>query len=1640
MTWDLQNEIEPPADSRPLTADQLLPDQVQTLRAAQQALWNIVQQNQRALESPDIQGRAPFARPDADRSPRVLLIDGGRGTGKSSLMLTLLDRLSAHRPTASRSAKERMKRDNDAFKQDNGAFKPDEHSAKRAADRERAVYHPDVAAHVLCMPPLDFDPMPPCVPIVAWLLESLRGLVDLVHADQREGCISLDSLSQAARQRGDLRRDWAELIDAAVAAWENGPDSGQTFAERTDADRRRLETLTGFNAKLNSVLDKLFGALETSKEARIGKGGVVLIAIDDADMQVRRSPELLHALRLVYHPRLVFILTANWNLMEEALDAYYAGQLLRLASTSDMAMLDAWTKRVGLAANLNPRNDISQQLLTKTIPSMHRFRQPELGVKEILSLVTKSFPIGSEVYAQILAKTSEHAIQWKTSYRLCLQEIQALSTVLARPTEVDHDASQGGAAWSTALLLTKLGTFAPWQLDLRRPPGPAELLRSVVAPPGGGFAFAPQTSLVVDSPVAAVRVVTSYRVIETPSGNEVENHKVAWFQVLAELTPPDVTERVLAEATKIPESGRGIVGPVVTHKRAGATYPWPELSPPNGQVAIAVERAFDVGHPAESELSRELRLVYHWLSLNTEGRESSFGDSEVSIQAQTSAAIERLRDDDKPHLVALMHPMFGLSAGARQFLWETVRRRTDWDSAITEGAKVALRLLKTLPNDAFAYVFPNDRPRTLHEPWLSVHLRTHHGTGGWAAARFDAPGMGLGTAILKGHLMLGRSDQSIGLATYFTNGPTNGSFYDNPVAWPMPEVAVAIEELAAGLGDEAQTSFWAPFNDSTQLPESRRFEVFFQHLMRYAWTAAGRMPVVSATTDGSKVVYKGDCWGIELTWAADTPVGGAHHRWRVRDAGGRYLQFADPVHERVAAAMLGIAADISSSDDRPTVLPVQREHNTDGTYPLGCPDFRTYAHLERCRCAASRLAPSPAQAEAGLASTAELMVAIQWVSTVTAIAKMRHNNFFDGHPPAGNDIATLISQTNELWRHGREADEQVEAVYFWMLEVQRRYGPALHAPAAREWATKFGSPLNATPQRGFPLGSKPALQIARMQAARNLQEGKPTDAAATLASAIAAGWPNLPAYDEVLTAASHELADLYSLMAFDGEAASYYATVLDVSALRENAAIGHIQTHIIRSPTPAKRLSDLAADAPEVMRILDSLRRAGARLGSSRPSPTPTGDADRHAILHGFFSCLAAVLRARPLLGLEWAEVEVIKSAIHAQQSSARLAARDAYSTFVAAYIGALIDTGSTTEDLFAHYLVEASADETLNPAMSADILAGEALEFIALSRLHSQRGMQDEAKRCTTHAMARCGIGEGEPQLPVHSPSTSLWSNVGDLRRLIASHRRWLAACGIRYTQITQQRAPPTDGGNDVVHLRSLRQVVAGAGIPAHPLLIAISLSALTGLNGQFERPTGTSVEYDIQELYDTQLLGSSTSARGEGHPASILAMEMWLRVVELRLNRDKGSDCTASQLDCTVKHLGPTSEYTLRAAQSSFAPYLDMADSADTRNDSLLQTLSALGSDVVNRRVKRLRDSATRHLDFAAKEATQRPLFRNAQDVVDWWVQSREINASEGQIAEHIVPTEHGMEATLVAPDTQTPDDTTGPPNPNTEPPTEE
>jgi Cdc6-like AAA superfamily ATPase len=90
-----------PMDTRPLAPDRLLEDDKRVLLEIAQTLAAIVKDNDdnprdsnnernSKNDTRTVPPRPPWATIDIHRTPRVLLIDGARGTGKTSLMLTLV--------------------------------------------------------------------------------------------------------------------------------------------------------------------------------------------------------------------------------------------------------------------------------------------------------------------------------------------------------------------------------------------------------------------------------------------------------------------------------------------------------------------------------------------------------------------------------------------------------------------------------------------------------------------------------------------------------------------------------------------------------------------------------------------------------------------------------------------------------------------------------------------------------------------------------------------------------------------------------------------------------------------------------------------------------------------------------------------------------------------------------------------------------------------------------------------------------------------------------------------------------------------------------------------------------------------------------------------------------------------------------------------------------------------------------------------------------------------------------------------------------------------------------------------------------------------------------------------------------------
>jgi hypothetical protein len=226
-----------PMDTRPLAPERLLADDKRVLLNIAQTLAAIVKDSDDSERNPNNDTRTapsqpPWAKTDIHRTPRVLLIDGARGTGKTSLMLTLV-----------RACNEG----------NNNDYYDDERN-------DSAWAAPIHLAAVRAIQPLDFDPMPPGLPLLAWFVQSFRPLVKWASgscgtADRR----GLGEVERRTTSGQTLEDKWQRLHDDAAVAWQE--PTGQSPYEGGEAQLKRIRKWSEFAEDWHRFIDSLITTL-----------------------------------------------------------------------------------------------------------------------------------------------------------------------------------------------------------------------------------------------------------------------------------------------------------------------------------------------------------------------------------------------------------------------------------------------------------------------------------------------------------------------------------------------------------------------------------------------------------------------------------------------------------------------------------------------------------------------------------------------------------------------------------------------------------------------------------------------------------------------------------------------------------------------------------------------------------------------------------------------------------------------------------------------------------------------------------------------------------------------------------------------------------------------------------------------------------------------------------------------------------------------------------------------------------------------------------------------------------------------------------------------------------------------------------
>jgi len=329
------------------------------------------------------------------RRSRVVLIDGARGTGKTSLLLTLLDRWS------------RAVRNEEVPRVDGlDAKLPivpigllDLRQLREASMMLQLTL--TLKAVIRSLQPLPHEaPSPPPVP---WSPHATTELASLAA--------------------------WRSFFSAVAGGWDTnlGGRAARLDAETYSAELEQSATeARTVNVAFNAFLDAL-----VSDYARVricnGSKPLFVISIDDADMNPQKSMELLDLLSMLNHPRLVFLMTGDTRLFKTALQRHYS-ELLGQGRPNPNFEGPQTTDAIGLA----------NQYYAKVIPGQQRCALESLGLTErVKCLETSTSAEGGEPTFKELADKVKNLFeeQLSTAHGLPGQfrELIDLGKWLARP-------------------------------------------------------------------------------------------------------------------------------------------------------------------------------------------------------------------------------------------------------------------------------------------------------------------------------------------------------------------------------------------------------------------------------------------------------------------------------------------------------------------------------------------------------------------------------------------------------------------------------------------------------------------------------------------------------------------------------------------------------------------------------------------------------------------------------------------------------------------------------------------------------------------------------------------------------------------------------------------------------------------------------------------------------------------------------------------------------------------------------------------------------------------------------------------------------------------------------------------------------
>ena len=349
---DSPNDSHKSLDTSPLTLEQLSDHELEIISSIERQL-----QMRQPRDSKDAAKEKPYLASVHVRSPNALLLDGARGTGKTSLLLTM--------------ARRWITGSNCEFKR-NASSDTRINARENSIENARSTFRETIPHRIHPLRILDFDPIPKQMPLIAGIVDAWRPIVMAYDG--------LTGIPEDCDHEGKTLEDrWDELFRVAAVGWSSVP-SPKGLLEQVLDRQEQVRDWQDLGQRWQQFVTEVIKCGKRLKEPhRLVDDPVFVIMIDDVDLQVERIRELLPALRLLYHPNVSFLVAADWDHLVDTLKTDFVGQHNQLASRAVVihATSDDYGKRWA--------GTLAFAAATKVFPLKNKWTLRKLTLHELLA-------------------------------------------------------------------------------------------------------------------------------------------------------------------------------------------------------------------------------------------------------------------------------------------------------------------------------------------------------------------------------------------------------------------------------------------------------------------------------------------------------------------------------------------------------------------------------------------------------------------------------------------------------------------------------------------------------------------------------------------------------------------------------------------------------------------------------------------------------------------------------------------------------------------------------------------------------------------------------------------------------------------------------------------------------------------------------------------------------------------------------------------------------------------------------------------------------------------------------------------------------------------------------------------------------